>query len=347
MIKNFIKILIAISILIFIIISRFKRITLTKSFLTFHVLFIINSTIIFCFLLITTLYLLLKNKEKKQNKITHFKNSLQLFFVNLFYIPLQKCDNYINQVLIHYFKFNRINYINKKLHHIYTKILKPNNYSIFNIYFIVYLLLKYIPKFMVSFVFLIDIFYYQQFYYFYWFLPLLLIPLIVQYFKYICFLDYKNFIIKLEESIEIFDIKIGTQQNIIPLINLKEYLNKTVTFTLENKKNPYKGQIGFTYGFYQDLLKKNKLNGQGELNINYEANRKRYLIYLEWVEKVNLIYTLLTIKETHLDLYTNIIIFASYFSGWLYILTFFIHDTSFLNYFMDNYDPFSQLPILL
>ena len=63
MIKNFIKILIAISILIFIIISRFKKIALTKSFLTFHVLFIINSTIIFCFLLITTLYLLLKNKE--------------------------------------------------------------------------------------------------------------------------------------------------------------------------------------------------------------------------------------------------------------------------------------------
>lgn len=339
-IKYFLQIIVALSLLIFIIISRFKQIALTKTFLTFHIIFILNITLLFCILLITTIYFLIK--KQKAIHVINLKKDLQNLVHNLFYSPLQQCDDYLVNILTKKTKFNRANFINKKLYHIFTNVLQPNNFSIKNYYFILYFLFKYMPKILVVTIFLIDVFYYQQFYYFYWSLPLLLIPLFVQYLKYVVFLDYKKILAKFEQNIEFLDIIPSTSENIIPRISVNDYLTKTVYFFLEKKINPYRDRIGFTYHYYQELYKNANLEKNYVLKIDYEADKKRYQSYIVWIEKVNFIYVLLTTKERLIDLYINLIVFGSYLIGWLYILIIVINDITFLQNFKDTIEPFSD-----
>ena len=310
---------------LYIILSKFKRIAVTKSLVSFNLVIVIMITMIFFTLCIITLYSLLSKKETKQG-FYYLKNLKE----NHYYTPLKILDKFINDFLIKTFKFERLTHINKFLHNLYIKILKPIHFQLMNKYFITYFSIKFIPKLITTSVFLLDIFYFHQFYYFYWSLPLLLLPLMLQYIKHVYFEDYFNFVDLLETNLEIADIKTGTKNDLIPMLNVSQYLNQIIIYHLENKPNPFIGRIGLSYSYF-----KNRTPEQRTKNINYDKIREKYIWCLNWIEKVHVIHHLLITTEKRYNTHINLIIFSCYFIGWLYIL---------LNLPFDPFEGYTLLP---
>jgi len=342
-IKNLFHFIFPSSVLLIVIFSRFKKLTLTKTFLTFNVVFLIIIVLFFMILIIVTIIKINKQKNKTIFAKVFINNILENLN-NFYYLPLGKIDKFLANKYFIYFKKDRVDFINKHLNSFYTKKLKPKKYSVLNRPFIVYFLLKYIPKIFVAFIFLLDVFYFQQFYYVYWVLPLLIIPLVLQYLKYIYFLDYKQFIVTLNNDINILDNIPPTPDNLVPLLDINTYLEKSIDYRLKNVSNPYKNQIVFTYSYFGRYLEKLRPE-QRRLPVNYDALTKKYIRFLEWIEKVHLIHYLLIKTETRLDLLINLLVFSCYFIGWAYILIFFFIDITFLENLIDLKDPFSEIPI--
>lgn len=133
------------------------------------------------------------------------------------------------------------------------------------------MLLNSLPKALVSFVFLFDILVLNKLYLFYWFLPILFIPLILQYLKYVIFEDYFIIKNKLENVLEIYDIIPGSPDNILPIINLDKYLNNMVPLLLIDKNNPYQENIHLSLAFFQNL-------SEGQLDIKIDYKKSLYWI---------------------------------------------------------------------
>lgn len=330
LIKNFLSLLLAFILLFYVIFSRVNKLSLIKNFNDFNIFFILFIVLIFFILMLINLNnLFIKPKNKKINPLIIFlKKTINKYY----YVPLEICDKKIKILFNKLFNKKRILYINTFLQYVHNA-FKLHQNKIINIYFI----LKYIPKFIVIIAFMIDVFLFKELHYFYNTLFLLLIPLILQYFKYICFEDYKNSIPMLDSKLEVVDIIPGTKDNLIPMLTITQYLDKVIVYHIQNKRSPFIGKIGLSYSYFN-----NRTPEQRAKNINYNIVRENYIYYLTWIEKVHLIYSLLTKKEKTLDNIFNLLIFICYFIGWMYILTFNINDISILTSIQTNIEPFSE-----
>lgn len=341
MIKNLLQIILAFSLLIYIIFARFRKLTLTKSLVTFDLIFITILAIIFFLLLIATCSTLFTTK-----KSTPYSTVVLIFYKDLinnyYYVPLKIFDDYLAKVFKRKYYLNRGFYSNKLLQFLYCKILYPTQFKITNIYFITYWAVKYIPKIIVASSFLLDIFYFKEFHYFYWSLPLLLLPLLLQYLKYYCFYQYNEYIALLEPSFEILDNIPRTPDNLIPMLSVTQYLDKIIPYHIQKKpNNPFKGKMGLSYAYFV-----NRSTEERELgNVDYDKLTAKYVSYLTWLERPHLIYVLLTKPEKLLDNYVNLMLFSCYFIGWTYIVIISLNDLSFLNIIQDTMEPFSQLKL--
>lgn len=321
LIKTYITFLLSITLLLFLIITKFTKINIIKEFNTFDKKLVIFIIIMFTLLCLYTLYKIIKwpTKQKQhQNKILiKFATTVDEYYFK----PLKTLDNSCNVYLSKKYHFKRITYINKFLTYLYINILKQRQLKTFSKQLIIYFNIKTIPKLIISIGFLLDVFYFQQFYYFYLILPLALIILLVQYFKYILFAEYKELILFLENKIEVIDTKLGSKNNIIPKLTIKEYLDKSIEYQIQGTNNPFKNNIGFSYQYFinRPVAERNK-------NINYNQLIKKYIQILNWVEKVHLIYISLTHFEISVDNYVNLYIFFCYLIGWIYIFINFLSN---------------------
>lgn len=302
-----------------IVFRRFRYFNLSKNFLeTISVIDLIGiffSTILFFILLSLIIYSSFSSKKNKaSNKIFYYFKEKYLNIIDLYYYqPLKEIDNNINNILLHKFKYDITSKIDKKFTYFYNSILLKNNFNIFNKYFIFYFLCKYFVKLFVALIFVLDVFVFHKIYYFYLVMPFLIIPLILQYLKYVSFRDNKIFIKSLNEDIEIFDIIPSTPENLIPMLTFEQYLDKIYPIILEKKENPYK-DIGMTYAWHVKLpLEKQKKK------LKWDVIYARYKKRMQWAEVIHVIYSLLSNCEIKYDKYFNIIIFGCYFVSWFYI----------------------------
>lgn len=312
---NIVKNILALIFLCYIILSRFKRINLTKDFIEtqdlLDLIFVEISLIIFLLLIIRTLFMFI-TKVNNNSKVTIY---LSRILDDLYYIPLKKIDNNINNYIKFKFKIERIIHINKFLIYLYVNILKPSNFKKMNIYFISYFILIYIPKIITVVVFFVDIFHFEKFHYFYRVLPLLLIPLVGQYVKYICFYEHNQIIDILETKLEVHDNNtLITTSNLIPMLTIRQYLDKVSYYHINKIPNPFIGKIGLSYYYY-----KNRTDEQRAKNLDYNIITQRYINLLFNHERVAIILFLLNSIETKYNKYVNLIIFIGYFIGWTYI----------------------------
>lgn len=127
MIKDLSRIVIAFILLSYFIFSRIRKLTLTKSVVTFDLIFITILVFIFLILLINTCFTLFPNKKGTpySNVILNFYKN---FLNNYYYVPLIECDAYIIKFFKDKYKFNRTKYVNKFLYFLYTEILKLQIY---------------------------------------------------------------------------------------------------------------------------------------------------------------------------------------------------------------------------
>lgn len=340
LIKHYLYYLTIFVILLILILRRFLKINISKEFLETYsdldIILNISTITLFAFLIWVTISKR-QNTVGFSNKFINVKSIFTFYAEKHYYTPLKIFDQIIFNKLKFYFNIERMLVINKILYHIYI-ILHANNFSFFNKYYIIYMLSKYLPKIIVLFCFLLDVFYYTRFYYFYISLPLLLIPLIMQYIKYMIFKEFHSICKKLEDTLEIFDIIPGTPDDLVPLISIPDYLKKNCIIRIENKENPYQ-HYGLTLSFYyrQPVEEKDK-------NLDYNYAIEHYTKYLRHIEIINVIYTLLINLEHKFDKNLNLLIFFSYFMGWFYIVTnlIFLKYTYDISIVINETNPFNE-----
>lgn len=341
--RKLIKIIVVILLLV-IILKRFKNFSLSKDFLKnlniLDYIYIILTTSLFFIFLSITLYsiILLKHKKALSNKknLNLIKEKIIIVLDSYYYKPLKEVDLSIKKILLQKFDYNITDHINKKIKRFYNDTLFKNDFKINNKYFISYFICKYFFKLLVAFIFTLDVLLIKKIYYFYIMMPLLLIPFILQYIKYLLFIEGKTFINKVNKDIEIFDIIPSTPQNLIPTLTLKEYLEKIFPILIQKKDNPYT-EIGMSMTWHMKipLEKKHK-------EFKWDLIYTRYKGYIRWAEANYIIYRLLSDMEQKYDNYVNVIVFSCYFISWFYIfvnVTFTLYPYE-LNIILDDNNPF-------
>jgi hypothetical protein len=300
--------------LIYFIFKKIKNLNISKDVLITNFnkgfIFIEVTTIIFFVLVCIIIFSFItkKIKSKPNNIIVNFQQQISLFFETFLYIPLRDFDKQLKLYLKNYFKIKRITQINKILTYIYTK-LYQNKFKPLNKYILLYLFIKYIPRFLTLLSFLLDVFYFKTFYIFYWCLPLLFIPLVLQYVKYIFFEEYKELLSRSDKNLIVLDIIPGTPDNLLPMLSITEYLEKAFNLVITNKPNTY--EITLSYAFFLS-----RPDEESSRTHDYSNIRQHYIKGLRWVEVVDVIYNLLTNLEKRWDNYVNFIIYVGYLIGW-------------------------------
>ena len=307
---------IAFSILLYSIISRFLRINLVRDLNSFNILFTAISCILFFFLCCFTFYRLFTYKKKVASNrvITCFINKLNKHFnvyKTYFKEPLITMEEQLNSFLESKFKYERIDYINDFLRYMNFKILRPTNFTRYNKYFIIYYSLKYIPKLFCVLVFVIELFYYQRLFIFYWILPLLLLPLLADYLKYMIFAEYYYFYNLVNEHLSFFNnTRKSSSEDLLPMINFNEYMENYIDCLINKKEDIFYKEVHLNLNFY--LSKPGK--------IDHAKTKENYIKILDWVKVVFVVHYFLTKNEVFYTIIINFIIYTLYFIGWIFIL---------------------------
>lgn len=336
------------------IIVRFLKLNNTRLFLEEHslenLIFISATTSVFLFLIIYTIRSLKKKETIAINNQTKIIEIIKIKYEKLLdtilYQPLKEYDKTFKKIIRTKFKMERSKIINNFLNYLYHYSIKRNQRHKSNIYIYSFLFLKIIPKVITVIMFLIDIFYYNKIYYFYWCLPLFVIPLLLQYIKYIIFEEYFFLHTDIAQKLEVIEtatlvtLNNGQKAFHFTYLSIAEYLDKAIIYDLTGELNPYKNKIGLSYE-YLNARPKEELSKK----YDYTPITKHYLKYLAWIEKVHLIFYFLKCGEKKYDAKTNLIIYFCYFIGWGYIMINLLFNI-FPEYFVFipiQYDPFTDL----
>lgn len=251
-IKLFLQISVFSGILLLLIFFRIRKINLTYMFLEnktiANLLFTEITTISFLILLIIAITNITSTHIISSNSV---RIKLYSLFNQFFYQPLITLDKMFKKFISLKYKINRAQRIYNYLPYIYNYICKTKRIGISNKYFFYYLVLKILPKIIAIICFSLDVLWFNSFYYFYWSVPLLIIPLLLRYIKYVIFEDHFIMIELLKTKIEIIDIIPSTPKDLIPMLLIEDYLNKAFEYHLYNKPNPYKNNIGLSYYYFQ------------------------------------------------------------------------------------------------
>src|SRR6202021_2594966 len=111
--------------------------------------------------------------------------------------------------------------------------------------------------------FLIDILILNKFYYFYFGLPLLLLSVLLRYFKYLSFKNYYSDILKLEQNLLINNVLLQDNPNNnndfpVMTITVPEYLDILITYNLKRDKNPFEDDIELSLYYFETIFPKEK-----------------------------------------------------------------------------------------
>jgi hypothetical protein len=273
--------------------------------------------------------MLYKTKESK---------SMFNFMTKFYYNSLYSLDNALTDVkaiTIDKYQLHLVRFCHK-----YIK-----NYNV------IYLMFSLVPKFLVVFVFLNDVFYLHKISYFYKSLLLLFLPLLLQYILY-----YYNSIFEkdcqyLSERITIYCYNM-TDNNMTKEIPLSLYISDIVIKKKQDKES-LDCLITVSIPFIHKLFEKTGSDMQ-----KHTFNHKKALIsYNKIIDELIKIYTiqyLYTLEKTKYDPFVNLCIYTIYCFTWSYILIKspiptevynHIETFSFILDIQDTYEPFSGLEL--
>lgn len=333
-IKNLLQILLASSFLIFFLYKRVKVISNTS--LEFNIIYKTPTImILFMILLFITLSLLIIRQMLNKKNKSDVTKKIVIFIEKYYYQPLRNLDDFIQQKLKYYMHFNRRTTMAKLCDHLIITILHKKSINIFHPYLIIYIILKNIPSLIVSVTFLHDIIYYKQLYYFYLSLPLLIISLMLEYLKYICFLeDYTKVISILRNKLQIMDIHQPKNTDTFAILSVDQYLDRIIFYYLRKENHPYKETI-LSYEYF-----KNRTDAQRKQNLDYKKICQHYTRYLRSAESLHILLWMIKNIENQLLPYIRLITYLVYLISWIYIL---MHKPPFFTNILDIFTIFHKI----